>query len=195
MPKEVLVICSSPGGMNYPRQENKRMLETLLGADYVPTFLTTQDGFQGSYPTNLPKDHHFDAVLFAGCNVLQWLFKHDYESGMQALSSILRNDGIIIFVENKNYVTKFGGPEHYGQHSLTISLNKMTVFPTVLNDKTGVKDQMLNTWNKYFTLMQIGDYIVYRKNSTSGGRRKWKSANTKRKRSSKSRQQRKYSIR
>jgi hypothetical protein len=73
------------------------MLKQLLGDDFIAEFM-------GHYPEELPKDKKFDAVLFAGCNVITWLFKKDYEVGMENLSRILKQDGIIIFVENQKYI-------------------------------------------------------------------------------------------
>ena len=184
MPKEVLVICSGPGpeSRNYPREENKVMLQTLLGNDYVPVFLQTPEGYQGHYPENLPTGRTFDAILFAGCNVLTWLFKGNYEDGIRRLSSILTNDGIVIFVENNNYIRKFSGLEHYEQHALTTTLDKMQVYTAVFNHANGKKQEIINTWNTYFTQSQIGKYIVYQKRDTAGGRRKTKSRKTRRKR-------------
>ena len=45
------------------------MLIQLLGDDFIAEFM-------GHYPDELPKDKMFDAVLFAGCNVMTWLFNN-----------------------------------------------------------------------------------------------------------------------
>ena len=164
MPKTVLVICSFAKGTDYPRQDNQIMLKSLLGDDFVPEFM-------GEYPANLPTDKLFDAVLFGGCNVLTWLFRGDYEPGMKKLSTILKDDGIVIFVENKNYVTKLAGEDHYASHVLTMPINSIKLQMTLANDNSGLKQDIISTWNKYFTRTDIDKYIVYKK-QTSGGRRK-----------------------
>ena len=100
MPKKVLVICSDNSGRDFPRDENQTMLKQLLGHDFIAQFMDR-------YPENLPtEENEFDAVLFAGCNVISWLFKFDYEDGMKKLARIIKQDGIIIFVENQNYINK-----------------------------------------------------------------------------------------
>ena len=177
MPRTLLVICSSPEGFDYPRLENQAMLRTLLGDDFIPTFM-------GEYPGDLPIGTQFDAILFGGCNVLTWLFKGYYEYSMERLSSVLRDDGIVIFTENKAYVTKHGEEDHYNLHRLSISLQSIKLHAVQSNDDTGLKQDIIAKWKQYFTETTEGKYIVYKK-VVKGGRRK-KSITKRRKRKTRS---------
>jgi hypothetical protein len=176
MPKTVLVICSSPTGKDYPREENQAMLKKLLGEDFVPEFLG--ENSSGQYPQNLPTGKQFDLILFAGCNVLIWLFGEDreHETGMKKLSTVLKDDGIIIFVETLKYVQTHG----VEGHGLSIPIESMKLLTTQLDDGSGLKQEIINSWKKYFTQTEADLYIVYKK-VKEGGKRKRRSV-TKRKR-------------
>jgi hypothetical protein len=182
MPKTVLVICSRPTGSDFPREENQTMLKTILGDEFVPEFLGESSNYPGRYPRNLPTGKKFDAILFAGCNVLIWLFGEDgnHETGIKNLSSLLNDDGVIIFVETKKYVETYGGEGHYDAHSLSIPIESIKLLTTQLDDETGLKGNIINTWKKYFTQTHADKYIVYKK-VKEGGKRKRRSI-TRRKR-------------
>lgn len=186
MPKTVLVICSGNSGTDFPKDENQIMLKKLLGDDFIAQFMDR-------YPENLPPEEKvFDAVLFAGCNVITWLF-NDYnivsdtieknlkEKGMEKLSRILKQDGIVIFVENQNYINKVATPGK--SYSLSIPLEEMKLLPMVKDDKTGLKQDILKSWEKYFRIDVMKEYIVYKVKEQSGGKykRKRKTAHKKRK--------------
>ena len=186
MPKTVLVICSGNSGTDFPKDENQIMLKKLLGDDFIAQFMDR-------YPENLPPEEKvFDAVLFAGCNVITWLF-NDYnivsdtieknlkEKGMEKLSRILKQDGIVIFVENQNYINKVATPGK--SDSLSIPLEEMKLLPMVKDDKTGLKQDILKSWEKYFRIDVMKEYIVYKVKEQSGGKykRKRKTAHKKRK--------------
>ena len=162
------------------------MLKKLLGDDFIAQFMDR-------YPENLPPEEKvFDAVLFAGCNVITWLF-NDYnivsdtieknlkEKGMEKLSRILKQDGIVIFVENQNYINKVATPGK--SYSLSIPLEEMKLLPMVKDDKTGLKQDILKSWEKYFRIDVMKEYIVYKVKEQSGGKykRKRKTAHKKRK--------------
>lgn len=175
MPKIVLVICSSWKDRDFPREENQVMLKKLLGEDYVPEFMK-------EYPQDLPSGKQFDAILFAGCNVLTWLFGYDnkHEPGMNTLSTILKDDGIIIFVENTGYIKALSGEGHYEKHVLSIPIENIQLFTTIPDNGSGLKQEIIQSWKKYFTQTQADKYIVYKKNK-EGGKRKRRSL-TRRKR-------------
>ena len=141
MPKTVLVICSDNSGMDFPREENQIMLKKLLGDDFIVEFMDR-------YPQNLPMEHKFDAVLFAGCNVLTWLFKNNFEIGMEQLTNVLKKEGIIIFVENQAYINKIANKSY----SLSIPLEEMKLYPVAKDDTTGLKQDILKSWEKFFQL-------------------------------------------
>jgi hypothetical protein len=164
MPKKVLVICSDNSGRDFPRDENQTMLKQLLGDDFVAQFMDR-------YPKDLPtEENEFDAVLFAGCNVISWLFKFDYEDGMKKLARIIKKDGIVIFVENQNYINKM---TTIGKsYSLSIPLEEMTIHPTIKDDKTGLKQEIVKSWEKFFELEIIDNYFVYKVKGKQGGKRK-----------------------
>ena len=172
MPKSVLVICSNNSGIDFPRDENQTMLKQLLGDDFIAEFM-------GEYPQDLPKNKKFDAVLFAGCNVITWLFKKDYEVGMEKLSRILKQDGIIIFVENQKYIDNIAIKGK--SYSLSIPLEEIKLLAMVKDDNTGLKQDILKSWEKFFKLDQIDNYFVYKVKEQYGGKYKIKNMNKKRK--------------
>jgi ubiquinone/menaquinone biosynthesis C-methylase UbiE len=179
MPKTVLVICSDNSGKDFPKDENQNMLKQLLGNDYIVQFMDR-------YPENLPtKENEFDAVLFAGCNVITWLFKLDYEVGMEKLSRILKQDGIIIFVENQKYIDNIAIKGK--SYSLSIPLEEIKLRPTIKDDNTGLKQEILKSWEKFFELNQIDNYFVYKVKGKQGGKYKRKTAHKKRKTANKKR--------
>jgi len=160
MPKTVLVICSDNSGKDFPREENQIMLKKLLGDDFIAEFMDR-------YPQNLPMEHKFDAVLFAGCNVLTWLFSNKFEIGMEKLTNVLKKEGIIIFVENQTYINKIANKSY----SLSIPLEE-------------IKLDILKSWEKFFQLDVMDNYFVYKVKATGGGKykhKKRKSAHKKRK--------------
>ena len=173
MPKTVLVICSDNSGMDFPREENQIMLKQSLGDDFIVEFMDR-------YPQNLPMEHKFDAVLFAGCNVLTWLFKNNFEIGMEQLTNVLKKEGIIIFVENQAYINKIANKSY----SLSIPLEEMKLHPVAKDDTTGLKQDILKSWEKFFQLDIMDNYFVYKVKATGGGKyihKKRKTAYKKRK--------------
>jgi len=163
MPKTVLVICSDNSGMDFPREENQIMLKKLLGDDFIVEFMDR-------YPQNLPMEHKFDAVLFAGCNVLTWLFKNNFEVGMEQLTNVLKKEGIIIFVENQAYINKIANKSY----SLSIPLEEMKLHPVAKDDTTGLKQDIIKSWEKFFQLDIMDNYFVYKVKATGGGKYKHK---------------------
>ena len=172
MPKTVLVICSDNSGIDFPKDENQNMLKQLLGDDFIAEFMR-------QYPEDLPKKKKFDAVLFAGCNVITWLFKNNYEVGMESLSKILKQDGIIIFVENQKYINNVAIKGK--SYSLSIPLEEIKLLAMVKDDNTGLKQEILKSWEKFFQLELIDNYFVYKVKEQSGGKYKRKTAHKKRK--------------
>jgi SAM-dependent methyltransferase len=174
MPKKVLVICSNNLGRDFPRDENQKMLKKLLGDDFIAEFMDR-------YPANLPTEENvFDAVLFAGCNVITWLFTREYEVGMEKLSRILKQDGIVIFVENQNYIDTVVPPEK--SYSLSITLDEMKLHPVSKDDKTSLKQDILKSWDKFFQLDVMDNYFVYKVKGKQGGKYKRKITHKKRRR-------------
>lgn len=163
MPKTVLVICSDNSGMDFPREENQIMLKKLLGDNFIVEFMDR-------YPQNLPMEHKFDAVLFAGCNVLTWLFKNNFEIGMEQLTNVLKKEGIIIFVENQAYINKIANKSY----SLSIPLEEMKLHPVAKDDTTGLKQDIIKSWEKFFQLDIMDNYFVYKVKATGGGKYKHK---------------------
>ena len=172
MPKTVLVICSDNSGKDFPRDENQNMLKQLLGDDFIAEFM-------GRYPEELPRNKKFDAVLFAGCNVITWLFKNDYEVGMEFLSKILKQDGIIIFVETQKYIDNIAIKGK--SYELSIPLEEIKLLAMVKDDNSGLKQDILKSWEKFFQLDLIDNYFVYKLKSKVGGKNKRKTLHKKRK--------------
>ena len=161
VPKTVLVICSQVDGRDFLRQENQIMLKELLGDDYSAEFM-------GEYPNDLPVTKTFNAVLFAGCNVIDWVFSdfnkqtemievNQMETGMATLSKMLKKDGFVIFVEHPRYIELCCGQSF---HKLSIPLEGLNILPTTKN-YAQVKQRILNMWYNYFQLVQIKNYYAY----------------------------------
>jgi hypothetical protein len=99
---------------------------------------------------------------------------------MEQLTNVLKKEGIIIFVENQAYINKIANKSY----SLSIPLEEMKLHPVAKDDATGLKQDILKAWEKFFQLEVMDNYFVYKVKATGGGKyihKKRKTAYKKRK--------------
>ena len=170
---EILIICSCPTCVTF----NQPNFQELLTAFYKGAKNIT---FFGKYPNDLPKlpeGKSFDLIVFAGCNVLRWLFNEDYRSGIEQLATVVKKDGRVIFVENSRYIEVYGNATSK-DYLPTIPIEYLSVIPGApahFNSEDSVS--IRGAWNSIFnksihTPDGIHNYIVYTKKVTGGFRKK-----------------------
>ena len=176
----VLIICSKPvTGTTMKDPLVQKLMESLFPVGYNPTYLSGKVGQK--FPDNLPEWQKFSHVLFAGCNVLAWLFNitsiDAFNDDIIKLENVLDTNGMIIFVEKENFIkvlgnsnstqivptTKIETLRYNGQISLT---------PTEITSK----EIFCNEWNKHFLFMFTPDkkYGYYGIRPKIGGRNRKK---------------------
>jgi hypothetical protein len=172
---EILIICSCPTCITF----NQPNFQELLTAFYKGAKNIT---FFGTYPDDLPKlpeGKSFDLIVFAGCNVLEWLFNKDYRTGIEQLVTVVKKDGRVIFVENSKYIERYGNATSK-DYLPTIPIEHLAISagasPHSNSEKAiGVKEAWNSVFNKsIYTPDGIHTYIVYTKR-VAGGFRKTRS--------------------
>ena len=154
MAKNILVICSSPEGSDYKREENQEMLKSFFPKGFVPDFLSGNTPSE-TFPTGLPKDKKYHAILFMGCNILSNLFSEEEEKNeahIRQIESLLTPKGFIIFTESEGYFKK-GYPEHYDAHALSATIEQLFNHP--IKGWQNIKAKYapaIPYWNKIFKL-------------------------------------------
>jgi len=154
MAKNILVICSSPEGSDYKREENQEMLKSFFPKGYDPDFLSGNTPSE-TFPTGLSKEKKYYAILFMGCNMLSNLFSEDEEKNkalVRQIESLLTPKGFIIFTESKGYFKK-SYPEHYDAHALSATIEQLFNHP--IKGWQNIKAKyapVVAYWNKIFKL-------------------------------------------
>ena len=164
-PKRVLVVCSSPreragNPPDFMQVENQFMVRSLVGDDFVPTFMNEIDGTR--FPTNIP-DIKFDLVYFAGCNLLQHLFDPEAPDAMGPLLRCLKDSGQVVFSESRGYVKKYGGEEQYRSRKLTVPIEMIATHSLSSLPAGSTLDPIVNEWNMRFELDSRSSYVVYKR--------------------------------
>lgn len=154
MAKNILVICSSPEGSDYKREENQEMLKSFFPKGYVPDFLSGNTPSE-TFPSGLSKEKKYHAILFMGCNILSNLFSEEEEKNeaiIRQIESLLSPKGFIIFTESEGYFKK-GYPEHYDAHALSATIEQLFNHP--IKGWQNIKAKYapaIAYWNKIFKL-------------------------------------------
>jgi hypothetical protein len=166
MSRSVLVICSSPEGVDYPAKDNQDMLKTLLRGE-EPTVDFLPGGDKGSFPEDMPKKE-YDVILFAGCNSLMFIgLLKDHEKSIDLLSNSLKDKGILLVTESKDFITKKVSQKHYDTHKLTVMLETILEHHPLLRVQPPKNMEMYKAkiayWNTKFKAQQTkkDKYIVY----------------------------------
>jgi hypothetical protein len=168
MSKSVLVICSSPEGLDYPAKDNQDMLNTLLkgekpAVDFLP------GGDKPTFPEDMPK-RLYDIILLAGCNALIFIsLLREHETSIQMLSKHLTPNGVIVVTESEQFIKKYISVKHYDEHKLTVTLEELLK----ANPSAGIQDRKkefeakIAYWKTQFNEERDGMYIVYRKKAAT----------------------------
>lgn len=163
---EVLVVCSSDNPdkkpiSDYNKPENQEMLSLLSNNNYNPTFLNAINGGE-KFPDGLinTKDRHYDIILFAGCNLLSWIFA-DRNSSIQQLLRVLKDTGRVIFVESIGYIIKDKINITKNKYSgLTISIDSMK-YAFDMGNNVYAHKSFYDYFYAYFDVSINNGYITY----------------------------------
>lgn len=164
MSKSVLVVCSDSLD-----KDNQDMLDRLLkGAKPDIDFLP---GGQGkSFPEDVPKERIYDIILFRDCSFRLFVsVLKDYKKSIDLLKGILKQEGLVVISESKDFIEKYVSKKHYAAHKVTIKID------TLLKKQEDPEKFMLivKYWNDSFKDLQTKQekfqhkYIVYRSNKSS----------------------------
>ena len=72
---------------------------------------------------------------------------------------MINDDGIVIFTEGQNYINKVVSKGR--SYALSIPLDEMKLYGAEKDDGSGLKQEILRSWNKYFELTKRDGYFVY----------------------------------
>ena len=168
MSKSVLVICSSPEGVDYPAKDNQDMLNTLLKG-VKPTVDFLPGGDKPSFPEDMPKKQ-YDIILFAGCNALIFIgLLMDQKKSIDLLNKHLTENGMIVVSESEKFIKKYVSVKHYDEHKLSLTLEILLA----ANPSAGIQDRKkeyeakIAYWNTLFNAEREGMYMVYRKRGSA----------------------------
>ena len=160
--KNILVVCSHEGGSDFNKLK-KFILGPFIGPNVLNlgeniniTFIyKNAQGIGSSFPEDVPPEMKFDLIWFAGCNLIQSIFKDEL------------NDLLINIFERTSYIvfTEFGFTKHLGllkKNKSTIQIENFGIQRTGLNrgDKF---DYGINLVNRYFELIEKDDWLFYRR--------------------------------
>jgi hypothetical protein len=134
------------------------MIKDLFPNGVTPTCLSGQKGGP-KFPEGVPKDKKFALILFAGCNILDWLFHKDtFKYDMELLSNVLDDNGHIIFTDTKKYMEAYIASQNFhARFGGTMYIKNMADFHTInkIKGKNYYKDAVLSTWKTLFAESQI----------------------------------------
>ena len=164
-PKHVLVVCSSLIGIDFNNLLNIKVKE-LFGDNPVYTFC---DGKINKFPTfPISNDKVYDFIWFAGCNILSHLFLN-FDLTTTKIKNILKEGGIILFTESKEYKMKYIKRE---PNTLTIPIAILLLHQDRLIDTNDAyelfKKNLLTFFNENFTMTLINDLFLYKCKEKSG---------------------------
>jgi hypothetical protein len=174
MSKSVLVVSSSPEGSDYLDKDNQDMVDRLLkGVKPDVDFLS---GGQGkSFPEDVPKEKTYDMILFRDCNsrLFASVLK-DYKKSIDLLKGILKQEGLVVISESKDFIEKNVSKKHYAAHKVTIKIDtllKKQKDPSIKESEEFMP--IVTYWNDSFKDLQTKQekfehkYIVYRGTKSS----------------------------
>ena len=131
----------------------KTMMLSLFPFGYNSTYLSGKEGQK--FPDNLPEGQKFSLVLFAGCNVLAWLFNitsiDAFNDDIIKLENVLDTNGMIIFVENEKFINLLGNSNSTQIVPTTkIETLRYNVHTTLTSDEIIAKKKLCDKWNEHF---------------------------------------------
>ena len=110
---KVLIVCSGPGMSSYPKDKEKVLpfIKSYFGVSEIDEDYLTGMEEQENFPEDINQNVTYDAIWFAGCNVLSWIFTNQTKV-REAFENRLKRNGIIMFTEGSKYIEKFSDKEH-----------------------------------------------------------------------------------
>ena len=164
MSKSVLVVCSDSLD-----KDNQDMLDRLLkGAKPDIDFLPGGQG--NSFPEDVPKERIYDIILFKDCSSRLFVsVLKDYKKSIDLLKGILKQEGLVVLSESKDFIEKGVSKKHYAAHKVTIKIDTL-----LKKEEDPAKfTPIVKYWNDSFKDLQTKQekfehkYIVYRSNKSS----------------------------
>lgn len=148
--KKVLVVCSQRNGADFTCKKNDA-LKRLFGNN--PEYIFCNGIL--SFPNTINLHDKYDAIWFAGCNLLSSIFSNVTES-LLAITSTLKNTGFVVFTENENYVR-----DYKDSHNLTLPITALGQHTNTISTPQKV-DLIIALFKNSFEETIINDHIVYK---------------------------------
>ena len=182
--KRVLVVCSSSNDTNSKYYNNnlhnkdyissKSMINELMGTNIDFIHINNELEMK-TYPddiikNNLYKDMKFDMILFAGCNVVEFLFPTIYN--VDITEKFLKDDGLIIFMNsitynNNNQLTVIPYITPMAPRNLTCTIKMMKFYPWNIPNQI-LANNVYNQWDNLFYIDPANSkYYIYKKRNTT----------------------------
>tara|TARA_Y100000589_G_C27047201_1_gene585710 strand:+ start:374 stop:955 length:582 start_codon:yes stop_codon:yes gene_type:complete len=158
--KNILVVCSYEEGSDFKKLEKLILGPFIgdvlnLGININITFIyKNAEGIGSSFPEDVPNEMKFDLIWFAGCNLIQSIFKVELND---LLIDIFNRTSYIVF-------TEIGFTKHLGllqKNKSTIKIEDFSIQRTGLN--IGEKfDYGINLINDFFEFIEENNWLFYK---------------------------------
>ena len=206
--KNILVICStdSPIGnympgytADYLQGNSQQIIRKIYGPYQVEKFIAGEDK-GGYFPQDLPdKKNHFDGIVFLGCNCIHQLFESINsltpnifdEKYFINIYDMLKDDGIICFIERKDSLKRFRNSMKQARHGNNVFKNEnehiynspdkfsYTTVPLTRLKRSVAFNSLINklhtSWSTYFKeIDRDGNVLYIKKQLIKGGNKRRK---------------------
>jgi hypothetical protein len=171
--KHILVICSSPSGVDFNFPVNQQLKSQLFGHNPIYTFCNGPDMMFPEFPIYFGQQYDF--IWFAGCNLIlnifpvmtndDKLFNQKLKSNIDKLKQILKPNGYLFFTEAPKLKMKYGlSPDQ----SLTVLIDFINNHEKVLGHRNEKhREKVVRIFKKNFIEVTLGNHSVYRMKSSN----------------------------
>jgi hypothetical protein len=164
--KQVLVVCSYPQGNDFGSELNNN-LKLIFGTNTNYVFCDGREfNLENHFPFCPVSDDKYDFIWFAGCNLIQSIFKGRKEMiSLEKIRSILKPNGYVLFTESKKYVDTYKTFDN----TLTVTLEILDQHSRgkYFYDRVNT-DIIFKYFTENFVQKQINNHIVYQIKTVGG---------------------------
>ena len=157
---KILVVCSHKDGRDFNSPSNndlKNLFETAFEnkPEYIFCFNLYDE--KCTFPDDMGErvNDKYNAIWFAGCNRLDWIFKNPQVS-IQVIKKVLKDNGFIVFTETERFVEKYMTNKYHLTVSIT-SLGKNTT-----NAQEHQLNNIIELCQQNFEETIINNHMVYK---------------------------------
>jgi hypothetical protein len=159
---KILVVCSHKDGRDFNNPSNndlKILFETEFEnkPEYIFCFNLSDEkcNFPGGMGTRV--DAKYDAIWFAGCNLLEQIFYNPLIS-IEVIKKVLKDDGFIVFTETKQFVDRYV----MNKYHLTVPITSLGQHSTINKANTHQINNIIELCQQNFEETIINNHMVYK---------------------------------